>query len=218
MKVNVEKANAAGPVDSKIAATANGVTPAKRHSVAETVAPAKTAGAMANAKLPDAAKQVVARKAVAPKLLKKKATVLKPAVARMRCFAQMPVKRAQCSSAATPASNRPLQFPVLAGGASSTSLDTGTGLLSRLWRWIRSRQMARSGIRRLRVATTASLGEKRFVAVIQVDGLQFLVGGGATNVVLLAQLDAPKSFGDLLNQEETAHNEQPALEQMGAQA
>jgi flagellar biogenesis protein FliO len=45
-----------------------------------------------------------------------------------------------------------------------------------------------------------SLGEKRFVAVIQIDGLEFLVGGGATNVALLAQLDGKGSFGQMLNQ------------------
>ena len=39
------------------------------------------------------------------------------------------------------------------------------------------------------MAATVSLGEKRFVAVIQIDGLQFLIGGGASNVALLAQLE-----------------------------
>ena len=48
------------------------------------------------------------------------------------------------------------------------------------------------------MAATASLGEKRFVAVIRVDGLEFLIGGGATNIALLAQLDGKKSFADLL--------------------
>jgi flagellar biogenesis protein FliO len=58
--------------------------------------------------------------------------------------------------------------------------------------------MARFSTRRLRVSETVSLGEKRFVAVIQIDGLQYLIGGGATNVALLAQLNAKESFGDLL--------------------
>ena len=58
--------------------------------------------------------------------------------------------------------------------------------------------MARFSTRRLRVAETVSLGEKRFVAVIQIDGLQYLIGGGATNVALLAQLNVKESFGDLL--------------------
>jgi flagellar biogenesis protein FliO len=48
------------------------------------------------------------------------------------------------------------------------------------------------------VTDTVSLGEKRFVAVIQIDGLQYLIGGGATNVAMLAQLSAKGTFGDLL--------------------
>ena len=50
------------------------------------------------------------------------------------------------------------------------------------------------------MAATVSLGDKRFVALIQIDGLQFLVGGGATNVALLAQLNGKESFGDLLQE------------------
>jgi len=43
--------------------------------------------------------------------------------------------------------------------------------------------------RRLKVAETVSLGEKRFISILQVDGEQFLVGGSASNVVLLARLE-----------------------------
>lgn len=58
------------------------------------------------------------------------------------------------------------------------------------------------------MAATVSLGDKRFVAVIQVDGLQFLVGGGATNVALLAQLNGKESFGDLLKESMTVNRKQ----------
>jgi flagellar biogenesis protein FliO len=50
----------------------------------------------------------------------------------------------------------------------------------------------------LRVAETVSLGEKRFVAVVQVDGRHFLLAGGPTNIALLAQLDANDDFGNVL--------------------
>jgi hypothetical protein len=93
-----------------------------------------------------------------------------------------------------------LPFPEFAGGASSRTALNASGLLSRAWSWIRARQMARFSTRRLRVAETVSLGEKRFVAVIQVDGLQYLIGGGGTNVALLAQLTVKESFGDLLKE------------------
>jgi flagellar biogenesis protein FliO len=89
-------------------------------------------------------------------------------------------------------------------------LMNSTGLLSRAWGWIRSQQAGRTNGRRLQVAATVSLGEKRFVAVIQVDGLQFLIGGGATNVTLLAQLHPKDSFGDILGATMTIPLEQPA--------
>jgi hypothetical protein len=105
-----------------------------------------------------------------------------------------------------------LVFPggVFPGGAPLKTLQNASGLLSRAWRWFRDRQAARSNPRRLQVAATVSLGEKRFVSVIQVDGLQFLVGGGATNVSLLAQLKGNASFGDLLQETMTTPRKQPA--------
>ena len=61
--------------------------------------------------------------------------------------------------------------------------------VARVWRWIRSQQISRLNARRIHVAATASLGDKRFVAVIKVDDAEFLVGWGATSIVLLAHLD-----------------------------
>jgi hypothetical protein len=84
------------------------------------------------------------------------------------------------------------------------------------WKRIRAQQIARSHSKRLQVAETVSLGEKRFVAVIKVDGREFLIGGGATNVSLLAQLDpkkqlnAKKSFDGILTEKMTVPKKQPA--------
>jgi hypothetical protein len=61
--------------------------------------------------------------------------------------------------------------------------------LARAWSWLHSRY-ALTATKRLRVAETVSLGEKRFVALISVEGREFLVGGGTAGVSLLAQLDA----------------------------
>lgn len=55
-----------------------------------------------------------------------------------------------------------------------------------LIRWIRSRQIGPE--RRLRLAESVSLGEKRFAAVLEFEGQRFLVGGGATSVQLLTEL------------------------------
>jgi hypothetical protein len=57
-------------------------------------------------------------------------------------------------------------------------------LCQKLWRRLRLRRRSRS----LRVCDVASLGEKRFVAVVQYGSRRFLVGGGAGSVSLLSQL------------------------------
>lgn len=106
--------------------------------------------------------------------------------------------KTQSSSNAISVQTPALPLPGLSGAALLGSLNKSGGLLSRAWRWIRERQVVRSCSRRLHVAATASLGEKRFVAVVQMDGLEFLVGGGATNVVLLAQLNAKQQFNNVL--------------------
>lgn len=50
--------------------------------------------------------------------------------------------------------------------------------------------LVRGVSRRLRVAETLSLGEKRFVSILHVDGEQFLVGGSPSSITLLAKLEA----------------------------
>jgi flagellar biogenesis protein FliO len=103
-----------------------------------------------------------------------------------------------------------LPFPVLADEASLNTLRTSTGLLSRAWEWIQARQAARSSARRLRVAETVSLGEKRFVAVVQVDGRHFLLAGGPSNIALLAQLNETEPFEDVLKKTMTVAPRQTA--------
>jgi flagellar biogenesis protein FliO len=90
------------------------------------------------------------------------------------------------------------------------TLHYGSGLFSRIWNWFRERQAARATSKRLHVAASVSLGEKRFIAVIQVDGQQFLVGGGATNVALLAQVAANEPLNSVLENAMSAPKEEPA--------
>lgn len=52
--------------------------------------------------------------------------------------------------------------------------------------------------RALQVQETVSLGEKRFVAVVQYEGLRFLVGGGAQSVSLLTALPGVIPFREVL--------------------
>lgn len=58
----------------------------------------------------------------------------------------------------------------------------------------------RSKSRRLRVCESLSLGEKRFVAVIQFETQQFLIGGGAHSVNLLARLGESADFAEVLTE------------------
>src|SRR5579875_75163 len=52
--------------------------------------------------------------------------------------------------------------------------------------------------KRLQMLETVPLGEKRFVALVQVDGRQFLIGGAPSNVGMLAELSAEESFHQVL--------------------
>ncbi len=69
-------------------------------------------------------------------------------------------------------------------------------LLRAAWDWLQQRRAEQLTSRRLRVAETISLGEKRFVSIVQVDGAQYLIGGSASSVQLLAVLDQAHTAGE----------------------
>jgi hypothetical protein len=64
------------------------------------------------------------------------------------------------------------------------------GPLASAWTWLK-RNYVSSAARRMRIAETVSLGEKRFVAILHVDGCEFLIGGGTSGISLLAQMEKP---------------------------
>jgi hypothetical protein len=70
-------------------------------------------------------------------------------------------------------------------------------LLLRAWNWLQKGNKF-SATKQLRVAETISLGDKRFVSLIHVDGQKFLIGGGASGVSLLTQLGAGQVSADVL--------------------
>jgi flagellar biosynthesis protein FliO len=70
--------------------------------------------------------------------------------------------------------------------------EANPGGLARAFSWLRSKY-ALNTTKRLRVAETVSLGEKRFVALVCVEGREFLIGGGSSGVCLLTPLDSAKS-------------------------
>ena len=59
--------------------------------------------------------------------------------------------------------------------------------LTRAWSFLHAKYKT-STTKRLHVAETISLGEKRFVAIVKVEGQEFLIGGGVSGMSLLAEL------------------------------
>jgi flagellar biogenesis protein FliO len=59
--------------------------------------------------------------------------------------------------------------------------------LKNLWQWVRRIVKPRK-VRRLRVCETLSLGDRRFLAVVEFNGQEFLVGGSGDSMELLARL------------------------------
>lgn len=69
--------------------------------------------------------------------------------------------------------------------------------------WIGTQRATRLSSKRLRVLETVSLGEKRFAALLSVDGAEFLIGGSGSSVAMLASLDrsaGPAMFATTLQQ------------------
>jgi flagellar biogenesis protein FliO len=63
--------------------------------------------------------------------------------------------------------------------------------LRKLWRGA-ERALKSRKVRRLRVRESLSLGERRFLAVIEFDRQEFLVGGSGSSLTLLARLQEGK--------------------------
>ncbi len=58
-----------------------------------------------------------------------------------------------------------------------------------VYQWLLAQRTARISSKRLRVVETVSLGDKRFAALLSVDGAEFLIGGSGSSVAMLASLD-----------------------------
>ena len=98
--------------------------------------------------------------------------------------------------------------PSTADATSVSEADTSTAAIyrrvlsvaQRAWQWLQTRRQWQLASRRLLLCETVSLGEKRFLAIVKVDGQQFLVGGAAASVSMLAQLNGPGEFAGILRQ------------------
>ncbi|HZD31229.1 MAG TPA: flagellar biosynthetic protein FliO [Candidatus Angelobacter sp.] len=74
-------------------------------------------------------------------------------------------------------------------------------VVQRAWQWLQARRQWQLASRRMALCETVSLGEKRFLAIVKVDSQQFLVGGAAGSVSMLAQLNGRGEFGAILQQQ-----------------
>lgn len=69
-------------------------------------------------------------------------------------------------------------------------------MLVRAWAWLHTKY-AQSATKRLRVVETVTLGEKRFVSIVSVEGREFLIGGGTSGVALLAALGSAQELASI---------------------
>lgn len=69
----------------------------------------------------------------------------------------------------------------------STLLESLTCAAQRLWK--RVTRVAHRQPRGLRLCESLSLGERRFVAVVEYEGARFLLGGTSGSLVLLTKLE-----------------------------
>lgn len=65
--------------------------------------------------------------------------------------------------------------------------------MTHAWSFLHSKYKI-STTKRLRVSETISLGDKRFVAIVIVEGKEFLIGGGVAGMSLLAPLGSTAGF------------------------
>src|SRR5882724_10181997 len=82
--------------------------------------------------------------------------------------------------------------------------ERSQSMLIRAWsvlQWVLRRVRVQQARKSLRVCENVSLGDKRFVAVIQVDEERFLIGGSSSSVSMLTRLQEMKAFAAALDRE-----------------
>jgi len=81
---------------------------------------------------------------------------------------------------------------------SALSLKTLLRGLTSAWNWTRQQLKSRQTRKRLRVCETVALGEKRLVALVEVDGEQFLLGGASGALTTIARLERSQPISEAL--------------------
>jgi len=93
-------------------------------------------------------------------------------------------------------------LPAVAGAINSRKTSGGIQMLAKQLlssiNWILQRVKVQPKRKTLRLCENLSLGDKRFVAVVQVDRERFLIGGAAGSVSLLTRLQETTTFSESL--------------------
>jgi Flagellar biosynthesis protein, FliO len=81
---------------------------------------------------------------------------------------------------------------------SALGLKTVLHGLASAWNWTWQQVKSRQVRKRLRVCETVSLGEKRLVALVEIDGEQFLLGGASGALTTIARLEPSQTISEAL--------------------
>jgi len=110
------------------------------------------------------------------------------------------------------------QLDTLSNGACDPSTDSSQRQLpvlkvprfverfSKAVSWILQRTRTQQSRKMLKVCESVSLGEKRFVAVVQVANERFLIGGAPSSVSMLARLGS-EAFSEVLRSSQEAESD-----------
>jgi hypothetical protein len=96
------------------------------------------------------------------------------------------------------ASSKTSSEVVNASAPNENRVPTSFSWLERAWDWARKQLESQKAKKRLRVCESVSLGEKRFVAVVEINGQEFLVGGASSSMATLAHLGPSQDFAEVL--------------------
>jgi flagellar biogenesis protein FliO len=83
----------------------------------------------------------------------------------------------------------------LSGSTQSLPQANWAAALKATWQWLRAAVTHRR-VRRLRINETLSLGDRRFLAIIEFDRQEFLLAGCGNSLELLARLDGGKLIAE----------------------
>lgn len=139
-------------------------------------------------------------------------TFVQENIAGLSEFAVVPVQETSLVEMQTPETETEVEAPEAIAMEMATTEEISSlpvigkpnvfDVASKIGRWITGHVKIQANRKRLRVSESVSLGEKRFIAVVQLDGKEFLVGGAPNSLSLLANVEknGNTSFAEVLSE------------------